>query len=298
MTATCTHLDQITVLELPDRIEGCEECLASGGSWVHLRMCQSCGQIGCCDSSPNRHASQARRRERSRRSRARPSRGRSGAGATSTRSRSWSRRADAARAAPGRLAADEGHAAPVLPGGRQDPAGDDAAAQPLVERAALRRRPRAHDAPPASPRHDVRHHASTSSITRSSCARPTAAATASSCTTASTSRSSTGGCTALLGGLRRRRRHPRAAVRRADDDPVPVGSRARGVGPRVRRAVLGDARLDRPRAGGVQRLVQGQDEPGPPVLARPRPGRHPLLRARRPAASTPIRSRGRPTPAR
>ena len=57
MTATCTHLDQITVFELPDRIEGCEECLASGGSWVHLRMCQSCGRIGCCDSSPNRHAS-------------------------------------------------------------------------------------------------------------------------------------------------------------------------------------------------------------------------------------------------
>jgi hypothetical protein len=57
MTATCTHLDQITVLELPDRIEGCGECLASGGAWVHLRMCQSCGQIGCCDSSPNRHAS-------------------------------------------------------------------------------------------------------------------------------------------------------------------------------------------------------------------------------------------------
>ena len=57
MTATCTHLDQIELLELPEPIEGCAECLASGGSWVHLRMCQSCGQIGCCDSSPNRHAS-------------------------------------------------------------------------------------------------------------------------------------------------------------------------------------------------------------------------------------------------
>jgi hypothetical protein len=56
MTA-CTHLDQIELLELPDPIEGCAECLASGSSWVHLRMCQSCGQIGCCDSSPNRHAS-------------------------------------------------------------------------------------------------------------------------------------------------------------------------------------------------------------------------------------------------
>jgi hypothetical protein len=54
---TCTHLDQITVLELPAEIPGCEDCLATGGQWVHLRMCQSCGHIGCCDSSPNRHAS-------------------------------------------------------------------------------------------------------------------------------------------------------------------------------------------------------------------------------------------------
>jgi hypothetical protein len=57
MTA-CTHLDQIAVLEVPESIAGCEECLASGGRWVHLRMCQTCGRIGCCDSSPNRHASQ------------------------------------------------------------------------------------------------------------------------------------------------------------------------------------------------------------------------------------------------
>jgi uncharacterized UBP type Zn finger protein len=55
--ATCTHLDQIRYVALPEPVEGCAECLASGDSWVHLRMCQSCGQIGCCDSSPNRHAS-------------------------------------------------------------------------------------------------------------------------------------------------------------------------------------------------------------------------------------------------
>jgi hypothetical protein len=54
--ATCTHLDQIQVVELPENIEGCEECLAMGATWVHLRMCQTCGHIGCCDSSPNRHA--------------------------------------------------------------------------------------------------------------------------------------------------------------------------------------------------------------------------------------------------
>jgi uncharacterized UBP type Zn finger protein len=52
----CTHLDQITITELPRPIEGCEDCLAIGGYWVHLRMCMSCGKIGCCDASPNRHA--------------------------------------------------------------------------------------------------------------------------------------------------------------------------------------------------------------------------------------------------
>jgi hypothetical protein len=57
MSAVCTHLDSIAVSELPDEIRGCEDCLASGGRWVHLRMCQSCGRIGCCDDSPNRHAS-------------------------------------------------------------------------------------------------------------------------------------------------------------------------------------------------------------------------------------------------
>ena len=53
---SCKHLDQIVYTEPPGRIEGCEECLAMGGTWVHLRMCQSCGKIGCCDSSPNKHA--------------------------------------------------------------------------------------------------------------------------------------------------------------------------------------------------------------------------------------------------
>ena len=57
MSAVCTHTDQIRMLELPDEIAGCEDCLATGGRWVHLRMCMTCGKIGCCDSSPNRHAS-------------------------------------------------------------------------------------------------------------------------------------------------------------------------------------------------------------------------------------------------
>jgi uncharacterized UBP type Zn finger protein len=55
--AVCSHLDQIRITTLPEPILGCEECLKIGSSWVHLRMCMTCGQIGCCDSSPNRHAS-------------------------------------------------------------------------------------------------------------------------------------------------------------------------------------------------------------------------------------------------
>ena len=55
--AGCSHLDEVQVTELPDAIAGCEECLKIGSPWVHLRMCLSCGKIGCCDSSPNRHAS-------------------------------------------------------------------------------------------------------------------------------------------------------------------------------------------------------------------------------------------------
>jgi hypothetical protein len=54
--SVCTHLDAIEVTTLPDDIAGCEECLAGGTRWVHLRMCMTCGKIGCCDSSPHRHA--------------------------------------------------------------------------------------------------------------------------------------------------------------------------------------------------------------------------------------------------
>ena len=52
----CTHLDSIEITELPESVDGCEECLESGGAWCHLRMCLTCGHVGCCDSSPNRHA--------------------------------------------------------------------------------------------------------------------------------------------------------------------------------------------------------------------------------------------------
>jgi uncharacterized UBP type Zn finger protein len=51
----CTHLEQVRV-ERPEQVPGCEDCLAIGGTWVHLRVCRTCGRVGCCDSSPNRHA--------------------------------------------------------------------------------------------------------------------------------------------------------------------------------------------------------------------------------------------------
>jgi hypothetical protein len=52
---TCTHLDQIA--DVAPSSPGCEDCLALGRrDWVHLRVCQSCGHVGCCANSPMRHA--------------------------------------------------------------------------------------------------------------------------------------------------------------------------------------------------------------------------------------------------
>ena len=51
----CTHLDQIRPVT-PNTPAGCEECLKTGSWWVHLRLCLSCGHVGCCDSSKNKHA--------------------------------------------------------------------------------------------------------------------------------------------------------------------------------------------------------------------------------------------------
>ena len=50
----CEHISAI--LPVKSSADGCEDCLKIGGSWVHLRICESCGNVGCCDSSPNRHA--------------------------------------------------------------------------------------------------------------------------------------------------------------------------------------------------------------------------------------------------
>ena len=52
--ANCTHLDQIKDVE--PSTQGCEECLETGDWWVNLRACLACGHVGCCDSSPNKHA--------------------------------------------------------------------------------------------------------------------------------------------------------------------------------------------------------------------------------------------------
>ena len=54
MTNECTHLDQIR--EVAPGSDGCEECLQTGDSWVHLRLCLTCGHVGCCDASKNKHA--------------------------------------------------------------------------------------------------------------------------------------------------------------------------------------------------------------------------------------------------
>ena len=54
--AKCTHLDLVRDVS-PNTPGGCEECLKTGGRWVHLRLCLTCGHVGCCDQSPGRHAS-------------------------------------------------------------------------------------------------------------------------------------------------------------------------------------------------------------------------------------------------
>jgi hypothetical protein len=51
----CTHWKNLPPVD-PRTPTGCEECLASGGRWVHLRLCLHCGHVGCCDNSPGRHA--------------------------------------------------------------------------------------------------------------------------------------------------------------------------------------------------------------------------------------------------
>jgi uncharacterized UBP type Zn finger protein len=54
MTEACIHLSEVK--SVTPNSDGCEECLKIGSGWVHLRLCKVCGNVGCCDNSPNRHA--------------------------------------------------------------------------------------------------------------------------------------------------------------------------------------------------------------------------------------------------
>jgi len=54
MSVICSHLSQIKSVK--PKTKGCEECLKIGDSWVLLRLCRTCGHLGCCDSSKNKHA--------------------------------------------------------------------------------------------------------------------------------------------------------------------------------------------------------------------------------------------------
>jgi len=54
MPKTCPHLRSVRAVA--PRTQGCEECLVTGDEWVNLRLCLSCGHVGCCDSSKNKHA--------------------------------------------------------------------------------------------------------------------------------------------------------------------------------------------------------------------------------------------------
>jgi thioredoxin reductase (NADPH) len=55
----CNHLSSLETTRahpLTPSSPGCKECLEVGDDWVHLRLCMACGHVGCCDDSPNKHA--------------------------------------------------------------------------------------------------------------------------------------------------------------------------------------------------------------------------------------------------
>jgi hypothetical protein len=54
MAQDCPHIEHIQ--KVTPSAKGCEDCLKIGARWVHLRLCRTCGHVGCCDDSPNRHA--------------------------------------------------------------------------------------------------------------------------------------------------------------------------------------------------------------------------------------------------
>ena len=60
MASACTHLEHIKITRTDK--DYCEECVKTGDSWVHLRLCLECGHVGCCDESINKHATKHFRR--------------------------------------------------------------------------------------------------------------------------------------------------------------------------------------------------------------------------------------------
>lgn len=54
--AQCVHIDNVDMSKNEGNTKGCEECEKSGSNWVQLRLCLTCGHVGCCDSSPNKHS--------------------------------------------------------------------------------------------------------------------------------------------------------------------------------------------------------------------------------------------------
>src|ERR1700720_2178745 len=62
MPGECAHAR--TIRNVTPSALGCEECLKIGSPWVHLRLCRTCGHVGCCDDSPNRHATKHFRKTR------------------------------------------------------------------------------------------------------------------------------------------------------------------------------------------------------------------------------------------
>ena len=55
ISTECSHLRGVQDVT-PSSTRGCEECLAAGSPWLHLRLCLTCGHVGCCDDSPMKHA--------------------------------------------------------------------------------------------------------------------------------------------------------------------------------------------------------------------------------------------------
>ena len=55
--ASCTHLDHVRITQLPESVEAARSAWPRETPWLHLRICLECGKVGCCDDSPNRHAS-------------------------------------------------------------------------------------------------------------------------------------------------------------------------------------------------------------------------------------------------